>query len=85
MAEIHWGIWLAVGLIITLVSIFLEGLKLFIIVGILFMAVGIAKYMIGKKVRAGRKSAERKYKKCPYCGAWNYPSAGRCHHCSKKL
>ena len=97
--ELHWSIYIGVGLLVTVVSSFLEGFIVFIVVGIILMAVGIGKFII-RRTKAEKRAEDRmkgnmpaqqpkrdtsKYKKCPHCKAWNYPHVARCHHCSKRM
>jgi len=82
--NIHWSIWILIGLLIGVSSIFLEGFGAFIIVGAIMFFVGVFKF-ISRPSTPKEITKERKaegYVKCNNCAAWNYPKADRCHHCS---
>lgn len=93
--NIHWSAYLAIGIAVTVVSALREGLQLFIAVGIIFIAVGIIKWLMRnskkddahfEKLIRDRKIKETgNYTKCPYCLAWNYPYSRSCHYCSMNL
>ena len=84
--NLHWSIYLLVGLCVTLVSSFREGLGIFIIVGVIFMAVGIGKWISHRPVDLKKRDRfHTKYVKCSACRAWNYPHASTCHHCNSSM
>ena len=88
--KIHGIAYLVIGLFVTLVSSFVENMKIFIVFGIIFMAIGVGKLIFMKtaeevKEERQERVAQPKYIRCPSCHAFNYPYALRCHFCHKRI
>ncbi|MBW3021205.1 hypothetical protein KY334_07960 [Candidatus Woesearchaeota archaeon] len=80
--KIHWGFWIGIGLLVIAMSALNEKLTLFIVIGVIFVTVGIVKWIFG---REKNEKPKHNYVKCVLCGAWNYPHANVCHFCNKPL
>ncbi len=88
--EIHWSVWIGLGLAISVASSVIEKMSIFIVFGVLFIAIGVVKWIMRKSSKKSErtqkteeKRPERKYVKCRHCKAWNYPHVRVCHHCKK--
>ena len=89
--KLHALVYLIVGLAVTLISAFNDQLTLFIVVGVVFMFIGIIRFIGNKDVREvtlkrpRELSPDNKYVKCPHCSAWNHPHIKFCHHCHRRI
>ena len=90
--RLHWSIYLIVGLIVTIVSSFMEGLGIFIVVGIVFMTIGMSKWLLSGLTKendvnssVSQRAKKANYVKCSTCKAWNYPNSKVCHYCNKPI
>jgi cadmium resistance protein CadD (predicted permease) len=95
--RIHGIFYILVGILVTVISSFIEKFTVFIAVGILFMFIGLSKLVVGKsksdvKVETKLKNSvqntnknKEKYITCPHCKAYNFPSSEFCHHCGRKI
>lgn len=83
--EIPAIIYFLVGILVTAISLFLPGFTIFIIVGIILMAVGIGKYVIRKEKPSAPTHPSGRYIQCKKCGAWNHPHVEFCHFCKRHL
>jgi len=77
---------------VTIISSFIEKFTVFIIVGIIFIFIGLSKFIIfkGKKEKQIENKIEQdhskqKYITCPHCKAYNFPNSEFCHYCGRKL
>jgi len=82
---IHGIIYIVVGLGVTVLSSYVEGFIGFMILGIIFMGIGIVKLIMGRTKIDEPEINMGQYKKCPHCRAYNWPSEKLCHHCKQKL
>ena len=82
-------IYLLVGILVAYVSSYIDGFGIFIVVGILFMAVGVVKiigsFAFKKEIEHPTKKHIDGYNKCDSCGAYNYKHVDKCHFCGKML
>lgn len=95
MASLSPFTWIVVGLLVTVVSLFLEGLRFFAIVGVLFLIFGLARLVFAR--RSKKSEANHTYhrnvpgkpeagkRKCWVCGAQNSSAANFCGHCGHRL
>ncbi|MBT3304604.1 hypothetical protein HN592_02390 [Candidatus Woesearchaeota archaeon] len=90
--KLHALVYIVVGLAVTIISAFNDQLTLFVAVGIVFMFIGIIKFIGNKPVkeldtpRSPREvSSDNKYVKCSHCKAWNHPHIKFCHHCHRRI
>lgn len=86
-------VYLIVGLGITIVSSFIEKFTIFLIVGILFMAVGVVKIIMnvgggGKKEKDKNNNNKKeiyRFAKCPGCGSFNHVDVNNCRSCGGNM
>jgi len=99
MADIPPIVWIGIGLIVSVASMLIPGLLLFIAVGIIFIVIGVAKMMIASKNTSSLQnkhayhthsprnevSAGSDTRVCFVCGAKNNVLANFCGHCGHRL
>lgn len=90
-------VYLIVGLGISIVSSFIEKFTVFLVVGIVFMAIGIGKIIMGirsgssdesgeeKKVKKKNKKEIYRFAKCPNCGSFNHVDVNNCRACGGNM
>lgn len=81
---IHPLAYIIVGVIVAITSAIVPGMIIFLIVGLIFIGIGVTKYILTKEDAPARHPSG-KYIQCRKCGAWNYPHVVVCHHCGKNL
>ncbi len=89
--KIPFWLWLAVGLFITLASSALK-MKLFIWVGLLFLAIGIGKMVFEfifkerkPKEKIIHQQAQQRYYYCPRCKIRVHVAEKFCRMCGQRL
>jgi len=94
--KIHALAYLIIGILVTFVSSQIEGFEFFIIIGSIFIFVGVVKFILNgvrmpKSITPNNSLEDvhevngQKYVKCKKCRAYNYPSADFFHHCVKRV
>jgi len=84
--------YIILGLFVIVISAFNDQLTLFITVGIIFLFIGVIKFIGNKSVKEidspkqpREFSEDKKYIKCSYCSAWNHLHVKFCHHCHRRI
>ena len=93
MTEIPGIVWLIVGIMITLVSLWLgnKNIILFIIAGGVMVLVGLLKMVVKRKEKKEMKAAERpqqqpqSVKYCHKCGTALMAIDQFCHNCGSRV
>lgn len=98
MAEIPGVVWLAIGGVVTVVSLLMPQLIVFIVIGVIFLLIGLVKL-----IRSGMRKPKNNHtyhrtdpktekevlsgsaKACFVCGAKNAAQANFCGHCGHRL
>ncbi len=91
-------VWIGIGVLVSIISVFNTSMRVFIVAGVLFIAYGTGKIIFGAKEKRSpghtynTKAREvepetkpLKYKRCFLCSAKNHPEANYCGHCGNKL
>jgi ribosomal protein L40E len=100
MVKIPAIAYLLIGVLISVTSMYIEGLKLFFYVGLLFIAIGVFKIVVRfitkpkettiEKKAEGISQQQQQYRQpgikvCKNCGAGSYSQARFCYYCGTKL
>ena len=93
MGDIHGGVFFAIGAVLSGVSYFLgEKYKLFMFIGLVFMAYGVVKVFINKKSKAeiikdlkAKPTTVYSGGYCPSCKTELVPYSRFCHMCGIRI
>ncbi len=87
-------VWLGVGAVVVVVSLLMSSLRLFVIVGVVFILWGIGSLYRGRKDTPAVAQGHTYHTKAPHvegkqrcfvCGSLNSPKANFCGHCGHRL
>jgi hypothetical protein len=95
MSEIPSPAWIGIGILLTVLSLLIENLLLFVIPGVGFILFGASKLLISKNPPSAPKHTYNtkprttqqppQTKRCYVCSAKNAAQANYCGHCGHKL
>jgi len=82
MANISGTVFLIIGAVVSIISLFMEDLRFFVIVGIAFMLYGGGKLLFSKKKKPVHKLHKHH---CPFCNRQVDPRDNFCRACGGYL
>lgn len=91
MAQIPSWLWIIAGLAITITSVYVGGLQLFMYAGLLFFAFGVFQIIITWVTAKPTKEETRTYapqhriKYCQNCRTSSWATANFCYNCGTRL
>jgi len=84
--KINWLIYAILGLVVIVTSSLIDGMQIFIIIGVGFLFMGLIRFMTRPTSIPEREpKTDAKYVRCGKCKAWNYPTTKFCHFCKRRM